>query len=202
MQFWSLSQEDPLEEERATHSSILAWKIPWTEQPGRLQSMGSQNHQIQLSNLAHRYYCPHFRDVETEAYSPTAGHDRGKVQAQVCLIPECPLPWHAVIRYTTQGRPPLQGGEQGRLPGQLCVSWALKNKWDFELQSWGWRMGCSREMYLSFPRKKSWKLKKKNHSVCLVTGEEAVIENLNNRAVGVGLNWWENQSIWILNAKW
>ena len=39
---WSLSQEDPLEKEMATHSSILAWKIPWMEEPGRLQSMGSQ----------------------------------------------------------------------------------------------------------------------------------------------------------------
>ena len=38
----SLGQEDPLEEEMATHSSILAWKIPWTEEPGRLQSMGSK----------------------------------------------------------------------------------------------------------------------------------------------------------------
>ena len=38
----SLGQEDPLEKELATHSSILAWKIPWTEEPGRLQSMGSQ----------------------------------------------------------------------------------------------------------------------------------------------------------------
>ena len=36
----SLSQADPLEEEMATHSSILAWKIPWTEEPGGLQSMG------------------------------------------------------------------------------------------------------------------------------------------------------------------
>ena len=34
--------EDPLEEEMATHSSILAWRIPWTEEPGRLQSIGSQ----------------------------------------------------------------------------------------------------------------------------------------------------------------
>ena len=39
---WSLGWEDPLENEMATHSSILAWKIPWTEEPGRLQSMGSQ----------------------------------------------------------------------------------------------------------------------------------------------------------------
>ena len=38
----SLSQEDPLEEELATHSSIIAWEIPWTEEPGGLQSMGSQ----------------------------------------------------------------------------------------------------------------------------------------------------------------
>ena len=38
----SLGQEGPLEKEMATHSSILAWKIPWTEEPGRLQSMGSQ----------------------------------------------------------------------------------------------------------------------------------------------------------------
>ena len=37
-----LGQEDPLEEEMVTHSSILAWKIPWTEKPGRLQSRGSQ----------------------------------------------------------------------------------------------------------------------------------------------------------------
>ena len=38
----SLGQEDPLEEERATHTSILAWKIPWRREPGGLQSMGSQ----------------------------------------------------------------------------------------------------------------------------------------------------------------
>ena len=38
----SLGQEDLLEKEMAPHSSILAWKIPWMEEPGRLQSMGSQ----------------------------------------------------------------------------------------------------------------------------------------------------------------
>ena len=45
----SLGQEDPLEKGMATHSSILAWRIPWTEEPGGLQSMGSQS-QTQLSN--------------------------------------------------------------------------------------------------------------------------------------------------------
>ena len=49
----SLGQEDPLEKEMATHSSILAWRIPWTEEPGRLQSMGSQRvgHRTWLSDF-------------------------------------------------------------------------------------------------------------------------------------------------------
>ena len=42
MQVQSLGWEDPLEKEMATHSSILAWEIPWTEEPGGLQSMGLQ----------------------------------------------------------------------------------------------------------------------------------------------------------------
>ena len=42
MQVRSLGQEEPLEEEMATHSSVLAWEILWTEEPGGLQSMGSQ----------------------------------------------------------------------------------------------------------------------------------------------------------------
>ena len=48
-QIRSLGQEDPLEEDMATHSSILAWRIPWTEEPGGLQSTGSQS-QTQLSD--------------------------------------------------------------------------------------------------------------------------------------------------------
>ena len=47
----SLGWDDPLEKEMATQSSILAWKIPWTEEPGRLQSMGSQRvrHRLNLN---------------------------------------------------------------------------------------------------------------------------------------------------------
>ena len=48
-QVQSLDQKDPLEKEMATNSSILAWEIPWTEEPGWLQSMGSQS-QTQLSD--------------------------------------------------------------------------------------------------------------------------------------------------------
>ena len=47
---WSLGQEDPLEKEMPALSSILAWEMPWTEEPGRLQSMGSQENQTHLSN--------------------------------------------------------------------------------------------------------------------------------------------------------
>ena len=51
---WSLSQEDPLEKEMATHFSILAWEIPWTEEPGRLQSMGSQRIGHNWATSTHR----------------------------------------------------------------------------------------------------------------------------------------------------
>ena len=46
----SLGREDPLEKEMAIHSYILAWEIPWTEEPGGLQSMGSQKSWTRLSN--------------------------------------------------------------------------------------------------------------------------------------------------------
>ena len=50
MQVRSLSGEDPLEKEMAAHSSILAWEIPWIEEAGGLQSMGSQKSQTRLSD--------------------------------------------------------------------------------------------------------------------------------------------------------
>ena len=55
MQVGSLGQEDPLEEGMETHSSILAWRIPWTEEPGRLQSIGSQRVRHNWTDLAHTY---------------------------------------------------------------------------------------------------------------------------------------------------
>ena len=49
--FEFLGRVDPLEKEMATHSSILAWEISWTEEPGRVESMGSQKSQTQLKEL-------------------------------------------------------------------------------------------------------------------------------------------------------
>ena len=53
MQVRSLGREEPLEEGMTTHSSILAWRTPWTEEPGRLQSMGSKRAGHDRSDLAH-----------------------------------------------------------------------------------------------------------------------------------------------------
>ena len=53
MQVQSLGQEDPLEEKMATHSSILAWEIPGTEEPGELHSIGSQRDMSEVTEHAH-----------------------------------------------------------------------------------------------------------------------------------------------------
>ena len=59
-QVWSLGQEDPLEKEMASHSRILAWRIPWTEQPGGLQSMGWQRTELAEATDTHTYMlCTH-----------------------------------------------------------------------------------------------------------------------------------------------
>ena len=55
MQVWSLGWEDALEKEMAIHLSILAWEILWTEEPGGLQSLGSQKSQTWLSDRAHTH---------------------------------------------------------------------------------------------------------------------------------------------------
>ena len=64
----SLGQEDPLEEGMATRSNILAWRIPWTEEPGWLQSMGLERVGYDLSDLA----CTHTPETITQFfdYSP------------------------------------------------------------------------------------------------------------------------------------
>ena len=58
-----LGREDPLEKKVATHSSVLAWKSPWTEEPGGLPSMGLLKSQTQLSNFTLTF---HFRALEKE----------------------------------------------------------------------------------------------------------------------------------------
>ena len=78
-QIQSLGQEDPLEMEMAIHFSILAWRIPWTEEPGRLQSMGLQrvghdwvNNTLRINPCSHWKLCL-FYSVSFSVTIPAAG---------------------------------------------------------------------------------------------------------------------------------
>ena len=69
----SLGREDPLEQEMATHSRILAWRIPWTEEPGRLQSMG-------LQRVGHNLATKHMAQVLLGVKNPEL------VREEICII--------------------------------------------------------------------------------------------------------------------
>ena len=69
MKVQSLGRKDPLEEGMATHSSVLAWRIPWTEEPGGLQSMGSQRVRHDGSDLACTY--------DYQSQCPRQGQEQG-----------------------------------------------------------------------------------------------------------------------------
>ena len=71
---WSLGQEDPLVKEMATHSSTLAWKIPWMEETGRLQSTGSQRVGHDWANSLH--FCTHTCCLSRSSALPNSGHSR------------------------------------------------------------------------------------------------------------------------------
>ena len=81
----SLGREDPLEKEMATHSSILAWRIPWIEEPGRLQPTGSQS-QTWLSNFA-SLHLSQFTNEESEHQGPIKSH---MLRADCGLFVPCP----------------------------------------------------------------------------------------------------------------
>ena len=74
----SLGQADPLEEEMATHPSILAWRIPWTEETGKLQSIGSQRvrHSLPTKQQFHLLFIAHCNVLENflDQFSSTAEH--------------------------------------------------------------------------------------------------------------------------------
>jgi len=72
----SLGQEDALEKGRATHSSILAWRIPWTEAPGGLQSLGSQRvgHDYVSNTHTHKVRC----SSQHDSFHPDSGVARWK----------------------------------------------------------------------------------------------------------------------------
>ena len=94
MQVPSLSQEDPLEEEMATHSSILAWKIPWTREPGGLQLMKSQRAQ-QLSTYSQL----------TNDVVKVAGKHRGASAIHILMSILLPTPLPSWLPHNTEQSP-------------------------------------------------------------------------------------------------
>ena len=76
---WSLGQEDSLDQEMASHSSILAWKVPWTEKPGRLHPMGSQgvDHIIEHDDM---------ETTEHEALNWVRLHQRKRKNLTFCIL--------------------------------------------------------------------------------------------------------------------
>ena len=109
-QVWSLGQEDPLEVEMATNSSILAWKIPWTEDPDRLQSIESLRIGHDWSDGAHRQ--GHIL-MATRGSGSGAGIHRdapkhstirqAAAPQQRIICPKCPWysGWETLLYYTT-----------------------------------------------------------------------------------------------------
>ena len=92
MQVWSQGWEDPLEEGMASHSSILAWRIQWTEEPGRLQSMGSQRvrHIEWLTLWLHNF--ARWREGAQPETSPSGGRERSGVCHHHTNFSESSLP--------------------------------------------------------------------------------------------------------------
>ena len=89
MYAWSLDWEDPLEKDMATHSSILAWRISWIEEPGRLQSIGSHKVRHSWSDLAHTHTHTH-----THAYNLSQDVTCGSVIHDLHYIEVCSLYAH------------------------------------------------------------------------------------------------------------
>ena len=90
----SLGQEDPLEKEMATHSSTLAWKTPWTEEPGRLQSMGLQS-RTRLSNFTFHFFFSHpltFSSFQTWEGEQGPRFTDEQVESQSSLVISEPVP--------------------------------------------------------------------------------------------------------------
>ena len=103
-QVWSLVWQDPLKEKMATHSSIPAWEIPWTEEPGGLQSMGSQKVERDWARTPGMWWCK-CTWHETQRLGPSSGltGDTGDDDGK-CLSPH--LPCQPLPYLRVSGTPP------------------------------------------------------------------------------------------------
>ena len=140
---WSLTREDPLERETATHSSILAWEIPWTEEPGGLQSIGlhTVGHD-RTTKRTHTYL--YLYDTDAECFSLTV------LMYIILLTPSEQEAYSQVISWG-----PLAGECQG---GERPVSYDSSHKtllsrkvpWKSALRAPGRKSHSSKDMWLGF----------------------------------------------------
>ena len=127
----SLDREDPLEKEMATHSSILVWKIPWMQEPGRLQSMGSPRVVHDWATSLSLFTFRHWR----RKWQPTPVFLPGESQGQRSLV-GCRLCGHTELdtteaTYQQQQQQQHQHQQQGGLV--CCSPWGHK-----ESDTTGW----------------------------------------------------------------
>ena len=115
MWVWFLGWEDPLEKEMATHSSILEWKIPWSKELGRLQSMGSQKVRHDWATKQHSTLTESSHDITFSEHTASKEPDQNRILSlrfQNALSPATPsllchsscchyhtLPWHFLPYY-------------------------------------------------------------------------------------------------------
>ena len=139
----SLSQEDPLEKEMATHSSILAWRIPWTEEPGRLQSMGWQivgHDWATNTSLQTPYFfplqcltLPFTPQVPYNSHSPLSPGHLAAAAAAAKSLQSCPTLCDPI-----DGSPagsPVPGILQARTLEWVAISFSNAWKWKVKVKS-------------------------------------------------------------------
>ena len=115
-QLWSLGQEDPLEEGIAIHSSILVWRIPWTDEPDWLQSMGLQRVRNEWATNIHTHTHTH-----TDMFLPTVATTLAQSYRVWCSVYILSA-WHKSVDVIMSG---YKKCEKGRVPKIQ----ALKGKW-------------------------------------------------------------------------
>ena len=145
---WFLGQEDPLEEGMATHSSILAWRIPWTEEPSGLQSIGSQRVRHKWSDLA----CAHLDRIKQRGTEDP----RNSTSSLPPLVKSVPEQW-----FSTQaahlGTPGSLSEDSGsNVVSRPAASVSPGNLWQEEMQFLSlqlWKGGAS---HLNFNKPSRW----------------------------------------------
>ena len=166
---WSPSWEDPLEESITTHSSILACEIPWTEEPGGLQSIGLQRVGRNWSNLAHTIENTKTEKREREKISFSGILSRNTF----CLFPGLHI-WNGVqwiLNYHLHGRSPNRAVGFGKFENEGVVFWQVFQfprslGWFFITAPSGQLPLSNQRLRGHYPKEKNWDLENEQKGMC------------------------------------